>query len=125
MLQETGALQRKYAPGTRLLLSGIYLATMSGHLYAKDEETLFIVTQQLVDIFSVSHQEQEIADAVEAGTVREKRRFEYWWDDDGGSGSNIGCRQSAAGYQLGQDRTCFNLPVGSSLAGNSGRGSGS
>ncbi|WP_336033780.1 HNH endonuclease signature motif containing protein [Geodermatophilus sp. FMUSA9-8] len=23
------------------------------------------------------------SDAVEAGTVREKRRFEYWWDDDG------------------------------------------
>jgi hypothetical protein len=32
-----------------LLLSGIYLATMSGHLYAKDEETLFLVTQQLVE----------------------------------------------------------------------------
>jgi hypothetical protein len=32
-----------------LLLTGIYLATMSGHLYAKDEETLFVVTQQLVD----------------------------------------------------------------------------
>ncbi|MGY1653170.1 DUF222 domain-containing protein [Geodermatophilus sp. SYSU D01119] len=23
------------------------------------------------------------SDAVDAGTVREKRRFEYWWDDDG------------------------------------------
>lgn len=32
-----------------LLLSGIYLLTMSGHLYAKDEETLFVVTQQLAE----------------------------------------------------------------------------